>query len=80
MNKKNNPDRRFKDNPQLPIALYEELKLKSPTGLNVQYKLSRLGGGEKLNEAIAGLASLLTPSLSKEESTAKVAPTLEENK
>lgn len=34
VNKSGGPDRRFKNNRQLPICLYGELKLQSPSGLN----------------------------------------------
>ena len=34
VNKSGGPDRRFKDNRQLPICLYGELKLTSALGLN----------------------------------------------
>ncbi len=35
VNKNNTPDKRFKDNRQLPICLYEQIHLTSPNGLNV---------------------------------------------
>lgn len=34
VNRSGGPDKRFKDNRQIPICSYGELKLKSPTGLN----------------------------------------------
>lgn len=34
VNKSGGPDKRFKDNRQLPVCLYGELGLKSTTGLN----------------------------------------------
>ena len=34
VNKSGEPDRRFKDNRQLPICLYGELELSSTSGLN----------------------------------------------
>lgn len=34
VNKSGGPDKRFKNNRQLPVCLYGELKLQSPTGLN----------------------------------------------
>ncbi|MBV9110987.1 MAG: DUF4236 domain-containing protein, partial [Gemmatimonadetes bacterium] len=46
VNKGGGPDRRFRDNAQIPIALYEEIGISSETGLNVVLQLSRLGGGE----------------------------------
>lgn len=61
VNKKGGPDRRFKDNRQLPIALYEDIHLISRTGLNELFEVSRLGLGEPLKRAIAGMAALSQP-------------------
>jgi hypothetical protein len=41
VNKKGGPDKRFKDNRELPIALYEEIKFQSASGLNETYQLSK---------------------------------------
>jgi len=56
VNKKGGPDRRFKDNRELPIATYEELLLTSSSGLNELVQLSRIGVGSSLTEAVAALA------------------------
>lgn len=40
VNKNNTPDKRFKDNRQLPICLYEQIHLTSPSGLNVVLQCS----------------------------------------
>jgi hypothetical protein len=40
VNKNNTPDKRFKDNRQLPICLYEQIHLTSPNGLNVVLQCS----------------------------------------
>jgi len=58
VNKKGGPDKRFKDNRQLPIALYEEITFKSSTGLNETIKVSKVGLGDKVAEAIKALASV----------------------
>ncbi|WP_462388382.1 hypothetical protein [Acidovorax sp. Q11] len=34
VNKKGGPDKRFKNNRELPVCLYDELQLSSSTGLN----------------------------------------------
>jgi len=52
VNKKGGPDKRFKNNRQIPIALYEQVHFSSDTGLNEIVMLSRTG-------ASAGLATLL---------------------
>lgn len=43
VNKKGGPDRRFKDNPELPIMQYEQLHLRSNAGLNELLMVSRVG-------------------------------------
>ncbi len=53
VNKDGGPDRRFKDNPPLPICLYEELHLASSTGLREVFQLSKRGLGSKLLNAIS---------------------------
>lgn len=55
VNKKGGPDRRFKDNSELPICLYEEIHLSSETGLNELLQISRRGPGESLARAFASL-------------------------
>lgn len=60
VNKDGGPDRRFKDNRKIPIALYEELHFSSPSGLNEVLQLSQTGVGQPLAEAIAGLATSAT--------------------
>jgi hypothetical protein len=53
VNKKGGPDRRFKNNPEMPVALYEEISLSSPTGLREVLQLSKVGIGQQLLEAVA---------------------------
>lgn len=62
VNKSGGPDKRFKDNKELPICRYEEVTLSSQSGLNEVLQLSRCGVGEGFAEAI----SLLGKSLPKE--------------
>jgi uncharacterized tellurite resistance protein B-like protein len=59
VNKSGGPDRRFKNNRQIPICLYEELWLNSPSGLNEVVQTSRTGIGEQLNVALQSLADLV---------------------
>ena len=40
VNKNGTPDKRFRDNVQIPVVQYATLRLKSPTGLNEEYMLS----------------------------------------
>jgi hypothetical protein len=53
VNKKGGPDRRFKDNRQLPVVIYEEIHFKSPSGLNELIQVSRVGTGENFTSAIS---------------------------
>jgi hypothetical protein len=59
VNKSGGPDRRFRDNPELPIALYEELFLLSSSGLNEKLQLSRVGASAPFIAAIQQLAGAL---------------------
>jgi len=62
VNKSGGPDKRFKDNKELPICRYEEITLSSQSGLNEILQLSRCGFGTGLAEAI----SLLGKKMPKE--------------
>ncbi len=52
VNKSGGPDKRFKDNKELPVCRYEEITLSSQTGLNEVLQLSRCGFGSGLAQAI----------------------------
>jgi len=52
VNKRGGPDKRFKDNRELPIALYEDLNFTSDTGLNERIEISRVGFGDSFSNAI----------------------------
>ncbi|BAN33967.1 hypothetical protein SCD_n00118 [Sulfuricella denitrificans skB26] len=60
VNKSGGPDRRFKDNKELPICLYEEISLSSQTGLNEVLQVSQCGGGESFAAAIALLGQKIS--------------------
>jgi hypothetical protein len=57
VNKKGGPDKRFRDNRELPICLYEEVHLSSGTGLNERLQLSRTGGTAALERALSSLST-----------------------
>lgn len=57
VNKKGGPDKRFKNNSQLPICLYDEISLTSSSGLNEMIQLSRCGIGEGFMKAVQFLGS-----------------------
>ena len=65
VNKSGGPDRRFKDNKELPVCRYEEISLSSQTGLNEVLQLSRCGSGSEFAKAI----SLLGKKMPKEGSS-----------
>ena len=59
VNKKGGPDRRFSDNREIPVVVYEYLNLSSFTGLNEQFQLSRKGASSGLPVAFVALADAL---------------------
>ena len=59
VNKSGGPDRRFKDNRQLPIAFYAEVRFSSSTGLNEALQVSN----RKAAEYLASGLQVLTASL-----------------
>jgi hypothetical protein len=56
VNKSGGPDRRFKDNKELPIALYGEMTLSSDSGLREVIQISRVGIAELLATATLRMA------------------------
>jgi hypothetical protein len=58
VNQSGGPDRRFANNRQLPICLYDELSFRTPTGLNETFQISRSGVGEGFAAAVRYLASV----------------------
>ncbi len=65
VNKKGGPDRRFKDNRQMPICLYDEISLQSDSGLNELIQVSRCevaGGFAQSIQVLAGSLPAERPS------------------
>lgn len=56
VNKNGTPDKRFKDNKQIPVCLYGQLLFKSKTGLNEAYVIS---DNEKAKEFSSGFVKYL---------------------
>jgi hypothetical protein len=56
-NKNGGPDRRFRDNYQIPVCRYEAIHFTSETGLNELLQVSRSGVAAPFASAIATLAS-----------------------
>ncbi len=59
VNKSGGPDRRFRDNYQLPICQYDELSLSSDAGLTIVLQVSRRGAAGAVVEALSQLQSAL---------------------
>lgn len=57
VNKKGGPDKRFNNNRELPIALYEDIHFTSSSGLNELIQLSRTGLGTNFKETAICLQS-----------------------
>jgi hypothetical protein len=60
VNKSGGPDRRFNDNRELPIVLYESMLLRSDSGLQEMFHLSRSGTVEGFKAAVTALAKAIT--------------------
>jgi hypothetical protein len=60
VNNNGTPDRRFKNNRQLPIAQYEQLQLSSVQGVKELYHLSKVGAAQAFVHSISGLGRYQT--------------------
>ena len=58
VNKRGGPDRRFNNNPRIPICLYDELHFRTASGLNEVLQLSRSGIGEGFAAAVRHLGTI----------------------
>jgi hypothetical protein len=59
VNKKGGPDKRFKDNRQLPVVLYEELRFGNASGLNEVFQVSKHSTSAAVRTAISTMGSVL---------------------
>ncbi|WP_156795737.1 hypothetical protein [Bradyrhizobium icense] len=57
VNRKGGPDRRFKNNRQLPMCLYGEIDLRSAGGLNERIQCSRVDVAEAFVSSIAAMSA-----------------------
>lgn len=55
VNKKGGPDRRFKNNRELPICAYSQLNISTPDGLDVRFIGSKNGGFDGLAHALSAM-------------------------
>ena len=54
VNRNGEPDKRFKDNRQLPICLYSEIWFRSDTGLSEKILVSKPDAGDRLRRVLGG--------------------------
>lgn len=59
VNKKGGPDKRFKDNRQLPVVLYEELRFGSASGLNEVFQVSKHSTSAAVRSAFSTMGRVL---------------------
>jgi uncharacterized tellurite resistance protein B-like protein len=59
VNKNGGPDRRFNNNAELPVCEYEQIALRSSSGLNEHLQISRLGTAADVRKAIQEMSSAL---------------------
>lgn len=59
VNKNGSPDKRFKDNYQIPIVKYGEINLSSGTGLNEEYQFSNYEYSEEFAKAFSDYQKLI---------------------
>jgi hypothetical protein len=60
VNKSGGSDRRFNNNTEIPIVLYEQVQLTSPSGLSEVFQFSRQGIGVELKKAVTGMAKAIS--------------------
>lgn len=60
VNKKGGPDKRFNDNREIPIVIYEAIMLGSKSGVQELFQASKTGIGSTLNSAVKQMASAIS--------------------
>lgn len=63
VNKSGGPDKRFKDNKELPVCLYEEISITSYSGLNELIQISQTGHGLDFQRAVNNLSKIMPNEL-----------------
>jgi hypothetical protein len=58
LNKNGTPDKRFKDNPELPVCLYSQYHLSSPTGINELLTTSKKGAFDNFVKFLTAIGEL----------------------
>jgi hypothetical protein len=57
VNKSGGPDRRYNNNVEIPIVLYEEVHITSRSGLSETFMCSKIGVGAELKKAVLAMAT-----------------------
>ncbi|TIO57486.1 MAG: hypothetical protein E5X98_20230 [Mesorhizobium sp.] len=57
-NKNGGPDKRFRDNRQIPVCRYEALRFSSPSGLNELVEFSKTNVSQPFCQALLALAQM----------------------
>lgn len=60
VNMNGSPDRRFKDNYQIPIVRYGDISLSSATGLNEEYEFSNYESSEEFAKSFTAYQKLIS--------------------
>ena len=63
VNKSGGPDKRFKDNREIPICLYESISITSYSGLNELIQISQTGHGLDFQRAVESLVKVMPVEL-----------------
>jgi hypothetical protein len=61
VNKNGSPDRRFKNNRQIPVCQYGEMHISTPHGLDLRFMGSKEHGFNSFAAALTGMKAALTP-------------------
>lgn len=69
VNKAGGPDRRFNNNPRLPVCVYDQLHLESESGLNERVQFSRIGLVEGFVMAVRHLGDRLARARAEDDRT-----------
>jgi hypothetical protein len=62
VNKSGEPDRRFRENPEMAVCAYDEIELSSDSGLREVFQFSRRGAARGFAEALRDLGRVGDPA------------------
>ncbi|MBL8879815.1 MAG: DUF4236 domain-containing protein [Phycisphaerales bacterium] len=76
VNRDGGPDRRYKHNARIPICQYDELTLRSDTGLNIRLLLSKPGAANRFRDAEAELIPICQSAAATTTNAARIRPSV----